>query len=110
MQIEDCRLTHGITKVNELLYGGAVTTNRLGVRRIKEAVRKKPMQKRRLVIDIKGRIGIIRQDLSQLELIKSKEARNTRQQRLERKYDVRIKTLKVVIEEWKQRLAAYFFK
>ena len=33
------------------------------------------MQKRRLVIDIKGRIGIIRQDLSQLELIKSKEAR-----------------------------------
>ena len=59
MQIEDCRLTHGITKVNELLYGEAVITNRLRVRRIKEAVRKEPMQKRRLVIDIKGRLVLL---------------------------------------------------
>ena len=95
--------THSITKTNQLFYAGAVVvTNRLGVRR-KEANRKEPMWRRRLESKIKG----LRRDLSQLEAVRSKEVGSLRQWgRLERKYDVNRKTLKVVIEELKQRVTA----
>ena len=92
---------HSITKTNELFYAGAlVVTNWSAARRNKEAGRKEPRQRKKLENPIKE----LRKDLSQLKVMKSKISRNGRQQkRLERKYNIRIKTLKVVIEKLEQR-------
>ena len=49
----------------------------------------------------------LRKDFSQLESSKDKEVSNvSHQQTLERKYNIRVKTLGVVIEELKQRILA----
>ena len=95
--------THSITKTNELFYAGAVVTNRLVVKIDKVARRKESMWKRRL----QNKIKELRKDLSQLEASKDKDVSNFRQwERLERKYNIRVKRLNVVIEELKQRITA----
>ena len=96
--------THSITKTNALFYAGAVVvTNRLGVKIDKVAWRKEPMWKRRL----QNKIKELRKDLSQLEASKDKDISNFRHwERLERKYNIRVKILNVVIEELKQRITA----
>ena len=96
--------THSITKTNALLYAGAVVvTNRLGVKIDQVAGGKEPMLRRRLQNNIKE----IRKDLSQPEASKDKDIRNFRHwERLERKYNIRVKILNVVIEELKQRITA----
>ena len=49
----------------------------------------------------------LRKDVSQLEASKDKDISNFRhQERLERKYSIRVKRLNVVIEELKQRITA----
>ena len=97
-------ITHNITKTNELLYTGAVVvTNRLGVKIDKRAARKEPMWKRKL----QNKIKELTKDLSQLETSKDKDISNFRHwERLERKYNIRVKRLNVVIEEMKQRITA----
>ena len=96
--------THIITKTNELFYAGAVViTNRLGVKIDNVAWRKEPMWKRRL----ENKIKELRKNLSQLEASKDKDISYFRHwERLERKYSIRVKSLNVVIEELKQRIAA----
>ena len=96
--------THSITKTNELFYAGAVVvTNRLGVKINKAAERKEPMWRRRL----QNKIKELRKDLSQLESSKDREVSNVRPwQTLERKYNIRLKPLRVVIEELKQLIVA----
>ena len=96
--------THSITKTNALFYAGAVVvTNRLGVKIDQVAGGKEPMLRRRLQNNIKE----IRKDLSQPEASKDKDIRNFRHwERLERKYNIRVKILNVVIEELKQRITA----
>ena len=96
--------THIITKNNELFYAGAVVvTNRLGVKINKTAERKEPMWRRRL----QNKIKELRKDLSQLESSKDKEVNNLRHwQTLERKHNITVKTLGVVIEEFKQSILA----
>ena len=87
-----------------MFYAGAVVvTNRLGVKIDKVAGRKEPMWKRRLQSKIKE----LRKDVSQLEASKDKAISNFRHWgRLERKYNIRVKRLNVVIEELKQRITA----
>ena len=96
--------THSITKTNELFYAGAVAvTNRLGVKIDKVAGRKEPMWKRRL----QNKIKELRKDLSQLKASEDKGISNFRHwKRSERKYNVRVNRLNVVIEELKQRITA----
>ena len=96
--------THSIAKTNELFYAGAVAvTNRLGVKIDKVAWRKEPMWKRRL----QNKIKELMKDFSQLEASKDKDISNFRHWgRLERKYNITVKRLNVVIEELKQRIAA----
>ena len=96
--------THSITKTNELFYAGAfAVTNRLGVKIDKVAGRKETTWKRRL----QNKIKELRKDLSQLEASKDKCISNFRhQERLERKYSIRVKRLNVVVEELKQRVSA----
>ena len=91
--------THSITKTNELFYAGAiVVTNRLGVTIDKVAGRKEPMWKRRL----RNKIKELRKDVSQLEVSKDKRISNFRHwERLERKYNIRVKRLNVFVEELK---------
>ena len=96
--------TNSITKTNELLYAGAVVVaNRLGVK-INEAVeRKEPMWRRRL----QNKIKELKKDLSLLESSKNKEVGNVKHwQTLERKYTIRVKTLTVFTEEFKQKIVA----
>ena len=95
---------HSITKTNELFYAGAVVvTNRLGVKIDKVDGRKEPIWKRRL----QNKIKELRKDLRHLEASKDKDINNFRHWgRLERKYSIRVKRLNVVIEEFKQRIAA----
>ena len=92
--------THSITKINELLYAGAVVvTNRLGVKIDQVAGRKEPMWKRRL----QNKIKELRKDLNQLEASKDKDISKFRYwKRLERKYSIRLKRLNVVIAKLKQ--------
>ena len=96
--------THSITKTNELFYAGAfVVTNRLGVKIDKVAGRKEPMWKRRL----QNKIKELRNDASQLEASKDKRISNFRHwERLERKYNIRVKGLNVVVEKLKERITA----
>ena len=96
--------THHITKTNELFYAGDfAVTNRLGVKIDKVAWRKKPMWKRRL----QNKIKELRKDLRQLEASKDKGISHFRHwERLERKYNIRVKRLNVVVEELKQRITA----
>ena len=96
--------TQSITKTNELFYAGAfVVTNRLGVKIDKVAGRKEPMWKRRL----QNKIKELRKDVSQLEASKDKGSSNFRHwERLERKYNIRVKRLNVLVEELKQRITA----
>ena len=96
--------THSITKTNELFYAGAVVvTNRLGVKIDKVAGRKEPMWKRRF----QNKIKELSKDLSQLEASKDKHISNFRHwERLERKNNIRVKRLNVVIEKLKQRITA----
>ena len=96
--------THSITKTNDLFYARAfVVTNRLGVKIDKVAWRKEPMWKRRLQIKIKK----LKKDVSQLEVSKDKGISNFRHwERLERKYNIRVKILNVVVDELKQRITA----
>ena len=96
--------THSITKTNELFYAGAAAvTNRLGVKIYKVAGRKEPMWKRRLQKKIKE----LRKNLDQLEASKDKDISDFRHWgRLERKYNIRVKRLNIVIEELKQRITA----
>ena len=96
--------THSITKTNELFYAGAfVVTNRLGVKIDKVAEKKEPMWKRRL----QNKIKELRKDLSQLEVSKDKGISNFRHwERLERKYNILVKGLNVVVEELKERITA----
>ena len=93
--------TNSITRTNELFYAGAVVvTNRLGVKINKAAEGKEPMWRRRL----QNKIKELRKDLGQLESSKDKGVSNTRHwQTLERKYNIRVKKLGVVIEELEQR-------
>ena len=49
---------------------------------------------------------MLRKDLSQLESSKDKEVSDVKQWQTERKYSIRLKTLGVVIDELKQRIAA----
>ena len=92
--------THSITKTNELFYAGAfVVTNRLGVKIGKVAGRKEPMWKRR----VQNKIQELRKDLSQLEALKDKDVSHFRHcEKLERKYNIRVKRLNGVFEELKQ--------
>ena len=96
--------THSITKTNELFYTGAiVVTNKLGVKIDKVPWRKEPMWKSML----QNKIKELRKDLSQLEASKDKDISNFRhQERLERKYSIRVKRLNVIIKELKQRITA----
>ena len=89
--------THSITKTNELFYARAVVvTNRLEVKIDKVAGGKEPMWKRML----QNKIEELRKDLRQLEASRDKDINNFRhQERLERKYSIRVKILNVVIEE-----------
>ena len=88
--------THSIAKTNELFYAGAfVVTNRLGVKIDKVAGRKEPRWKRRL----QNKIKELRKDVSQLEASKDKGISNFRHwERLERKDNIRVKRLNVVVE------------
>ena len=79
-----------------MLYA-VVVTNRLGVKTDKVAGRKEAMWKRRL----QNKIKEPRKDLSQLEAWKGKDISNF-QQRLGRKYSIRVKRLNIVIEQLKQ--------
>ena len=92
--------THSITNTNELFYAGAfVVTNRLGVKIDKVAGRKEPMWKRRL----QNKIKELRKDVSQLEASKDESISNFRHwERLERKYNIRVKRWNFVVEELKQ--------
>ena len=95
--------THSITKTNELFYAGAVVvTNRLGGKINKAAEKKEPMWRRRLQIKMKE----LGKDLRQLESSKDKEVSNVRHWQIERKYNIRVKTLGGVIEELKQKIVA----
>ena len=96
--------TNSITKTNELFYAGAfVVTNRLGVKINMVAGRKEPMWKRRL----QNKIKELRKDLSKLEVSKDKGISNFRHwERLDRKYNIRVKRFNVVVEELKQRITA----
>ena len=96
--------THSITKTNELFYAGAfVVTNRLGVKIDMVAGRKEPMWKRSL----QNKIKELRKDLSQQETSKDKDSSNFRHwERLERKYNIKVKRSNFVIEELKQRNTA----
>ena len=96
--------THSITKTNELFYAGAfVVTNRLGVKIYKVAGRNEPMWKRRL----QNKIKELRKEASQREASKDKGISNFRHwERLERKYNITVKRLNVVVEELKQRITA----
>ena len=61
------------------------------------------MRKRRL----QNKIKELRKNLSQLEASKDKDISNFRHsERLERKYNIRVKRLNVVVEELKQRITA----
>ena len=84
--------THSITKTNELFCAGAVVvTNTLAVKTNKVAERKEPMWKRRR---LQNKIEELRKDLSQLESSKDKKVINVNYwQTLERKYNIRVKTL-----------------
>ena len=88
--------THSITKTNELFYAGAVAvTNRLGVKTDNVAWRKEPMQKRRL----QNKIKELRKDSSHLEASKDKDISNFGYwERLERKYSIRVKRLKLLLK------------
>ena len=88
--------THSITKTNELFYAGAVAvTNRLGVKIDNVAWRKEPMQKRRL----QNKIKELRKDSSHLEASKDKDISNFGYwERLERKYSIRVKRLKLLLK------------
>ena len=67
------------------------------------AERKEPMWKKRLQKTIKE----LRKDLNQLEASKDKVISNFRHwERLERKHNIRVKRMNVVIEELKQRITA----
>ena len=56
---------------------------------------------------LQSKIKEIRKDLSQLEAPKDKDISNFRHsERLERKYNIRVKRLNVVVEELKQRITA----
>ena len=69
----------------------------------KVAGRKEPMWNRRLQYKIKE----LRKDVSQLEASNDTDISNFRHWgRLERKYNIRVKRLNVVIEELKQRITA----
>ena len=93
--------THSITKTNELFYVEAVVTNRLGVKIDKVAGRKKPMWKRKLQNQLKE----LRKGLSQQEALKDKDISNFRHwEKIERKFNIGVKRLNVVIEELKQRI------
>ena len=94
--------THSITKTNELFYAGAFAeTNRLGVKVAGRKEPKEPMCKRRL----QNKIKELRKDLSQQEVSKDKGISDfTHWERLEIKYSIRVKRLKVAIEELKQRI------
>ena len=66
-----------------------------------------PMWRRRL----QNKIKELREDFSLLESSKDEEVKNVRHwQTLERKYSIRLKTLGVVTEELKQRIAAIAVK
>ena len=82
-----------------MFYEAAVVvTNRLGVNIDKVAGRREPMWKRKL----QNKIKELRKDLTQLEASKGKDISNFRhRERLERKYSIGVKRLKVVIEELK---------
>ena len=95
--------THSITKTNELFYAGAVVvTNRLGGKINKAAEKKEPMWRRRLQIKMKE----LGKDLRQLESSKDKEVSNVRHWQIERKHNIRVKTLGGAIEELKQKIVA----
>ena len=95
--------THSITKTNQLLYAGAVVTNRLRVKIDKVSERKETMWKRRL----QNKIKELRKNLRSTRRSKDKDIVNfRRRERLERKYSIRVKRLNVVIEESKQRITA----
>ena len=92
--------THIIPKTNEFFYAGAfAVTNTLGLKIDKVAKRKEPMWKRRL----QNKIKELRKELSQLEASEDKGTSNfSHWERLERKYNIRVKRLNVVVEELKQ--------
>ena len=83
-----------------MFYAGAiVVTNRLGVKINKVAQRNEPIWNRRL----QNKIIELRKDLRQLEASKDKDVSNFRHwERLERKYNIKVKRLNVIIEELKQ--------
>ena len=83
-----------------MFYAGAVVViNRLGVKIDKLAWLKEPLWKGRL----QNKIKQLRKDLSQLEASRDKDISNFRHwERLEGKYNIRVKRLNVVIEELKQ--------
>ena len=92
-----------ITKINELFYAGAaIVICRLRVKINKVAERKEPIWRRRL----RNKIKELTKELSQLESSKDKEVSNVRHWQTERKYNIRVKPLGVVIEELKQRIVA----
>ena len=77
-----------------------VVTNKLAVNINKAAEKKEPIWKRRL----QNKIKEFRKNLSQLESSEDMEVRHW--QTLERKYNIRVKTLSVIIEQLKQRIVA----
>ena len=94
--------THSITKTSELFYVEAVVVmSRLGVKIDKVAGRKEPVWKRKLQNQLKE----LRKGLSQLEALKDKDISNFRHwEKIERKYNIGVKRLNIVIEELKQRI------
>ena len=101
--------TQNITDTNKLLKAaGCVVAKRLGVKKKKKGGKvKEPWWKRR----IKNKIEKMRKELSRLDRWKKQEVRNQRlKEEMKKKYQMKNKSIDVVIEELKQRIVANSMK
>ena len=101
--------TSNITDTNKLLKAaGRVVAKRLGLlRERKKNGLKEPWWKRRL----KNKIEKMRKELSRLDRWKKQEIRNQRlKEEMKKKYQMKNKSIEVLIEELKQRITANAMK
>ena len=101
--------TSNITDTNKLLKAaGCVVAKRLGLlREKKKNGLKEPWWKRRL----KNKIEKMRKELSRLDRWKKQEIRNQRlKEEMKKKYQMKNKSIEVLIEELKQRITANAMK
>ena len=101
--------TSNITDTNKLLKAaGCVVAKRLGfMREKKKNGLKEPWWKRRL----KNKIEKMRKELSRLDRWKKQEIRNQRlKEEIKKKYQMKNKSIEVLIEELKQRITANAMK